>query len=617
MTADGITETYTAQVPDTLDLAERARLALHGIANTVDPQDEYNMWFEVFWCANPPYLLHSGCDVECAPKFVDALHQLRIASGSEDYRQVEDQALRYALSYLDPSDGLYYARHEPGKRPWKMGGYASSGVSVQAEDYALPNTSGILLTALVPRYEIGLDCEEQIRGIVKGLEQISISKGDYSFYPLGTSGHPFSRPRSGWGNTEEPADEHEGGEGAVTAYFGYPIRGLSMWAAAAGDPRALDLAGRFARFVMRHKFWGHPASDPPMVAGSEIGHVDSHFHARAIALRGLLEYGIVAGDPCVIDFVRTSYEQMRHYGLHEMGFHPCWPSMERTTMEGCFLGDLVALTVRLSEAGIGDYWEDADRVIRNHLAEAQYIRRDYLERISAAAEPRQARYVDGAQQFTDGETTYPGQMCDDRVLDRAVGLFASYLVPDHSACRIMQCCTANAARGVYYAWESITRRRGDDGEVNLLLNRAAPWLDVESHLPYEGRAVIRNKTCRRISVRIPAWVSRQDLECRVNDQPYAAQIAGNRVVCGELAAGDEIELRFPVRAWRIERTAHVRTPEETVYTLDFRGNTVVDIAPRNNAPSVYQMYERDHLRAGRVAPRKEVAHCVYRDLPRW
>lgn len=606
---------YEAEVPDTLDLADRARLALHGIANTMDPEDEYNMWFEIFWCVNPPYMLHSGCDVECAPKFVDALHQLRIASGSEEYRHVENQALKYALSYLDPSDGLFYARHEPEKRPWKMGGY--SQMSVKAEDYAIPATSGILLTALVPRYELGLDCEEQIRGIVKGLEKISVSKDDYSYYPMGTSGHPFSCPRSGWGNTDEPADEHEGGEGAVTAYFGYTMRGLAMWAAASGDQRALDLAGRFVRFVMKRKFWGHPESDPPMVAGNEIGHVDSHFHARAIALRGLLEYGVVAGDPQVIDFVRTSYEQMRHYGIHEIGFHPCWPNMGRTVMEGCFLGDLVALTVRMSEAGIADYWEDADRVIRNHLVEAQYVRRNYLERVSSSAEPMQARYVDGVQQFTDESVTYPGQMCDDRVLDRAVGLFASYLAPDFSSGRIMQCCTANAARGIYYAWESISRQRGDDAEVNLLLNRAAPWLDVESHLPYEGKAVIRNKTARRIDVRIPGWVKRADLEFRLNGHEYAAQIAGNRAVFGDLKPGDAIELRFPVREWRIERTANVRTPEETVYTIDFRGNTVVGISPRSDSPSVYPMYERDHLKKPGTAPVKKVARNIYKGVPRW
>ena len=30
--------------------------------------------------------------------------------------------------------------------------------------------------------------------------------------------------------------------------------------------------------------------------------------------------------------------------------------------------------------------------------------------------------------------------------------------------------------------------------MNLLLNRASPWIDVDSYLPYEGRVQLKNKT---------------------------------------------------------------------------------------------------------------------------
>lgn len=607
-------DVYEAEAPDTLDLAERAKLALLGIANTMDGEDEYNMWFEVFWCSNPPRMLHSGCDVECAPKFLDALLQLRTASGCHDRLEEENALLASCLGYVDPADGLFTAKHDPERRPWAMGGY---GTEVKHEDYLLPGTSGMMLTVLVPRNELGITpCADTIRALVRGLEKISILKDDYAYYPVGTSGHPFSCPRSGWGVTDEPGDEHEGGEGAVTANFGYPIRGLSMWAASSGDERALDLAGKYVRFVMKRKFWGHPA-DPPMVPGNELGHVDSHLHARAIALRGILEYGMVAGDSRALDFVRTSYEQMRHYGIHEIGFHPCWPEKGRTTMEGCLLGDLVALTVKMSEAGIADYWEDADRIIRNHLIEAQYLRRDLLERVSAAMPPSQGLGANAEQQFADREKVYAGQMCDDDVLGRTVGLFASYLTPVSSAGRIMQCCTANAARGIYYAWESITRAHGEDAQVNLLLNRAAPWLDVVSYLPYEGRVLIGNKTCTRISVRIPAWVDRKDLACAVNSRPYVPPFAANRALFANLKPGDTIDLDFPVKEWKILRTAGARTGEEMEYTIDFRGNTAVDISPRNDAPTVYPMYLRDHLKFGGKAPVKKVCRAVCRKTPRW
>ena len=58
---------------------------------------------------------------------------------------------------------------------------------------------------------------------------------------------------------------------------------------------------------------------------------------------------------------------------------------------------------------------------------------------------------------------------------------------------------------------------GVDGvaQVNLLLNRASPWLDVDSCLPYEGKVVIRNKTAKRLYVRIPLWVNKREVQCHV------------------------------------------------------------------------------------------------------
>lgn len=145
---------------------------------------------------------------------------------------------------------------------------------------------------------------------------------------------------------------------------------------------------------------------------------------------------------------------------------------------------------------------------------------------------------------------------------------------------------ANAARGTYYAWESITRRNGDYAEISLLLNRPAPWLDIESHLPYEGNARIHNKAARRINVRIPAWIDHKALTCTLNGRPCPAPIVANRLLFINLDPGHMIELLFPVKTWRIERTASAWTEAETIHLIDFRGNTAVDISPRDVSPTV-------------------------------
>jgi hypothetical protein len=597
-------------VPDTLDLAQRCRLALQGVANSSDPEDDGLFWFELFWNENPPLFKHSGCDIECGFKTLDNYFQLRHASGDETYRPREEQLLQFLLSCVE-EDGLFWARYTP-KRPWHLGAYVNphSHYTNQSEDLAIPGSTGGLMAVLAARNTMPEEMgryDDLLRTMTRGLGKIAIQREDYAYFPDCKVGHPFCMPRGGWTTTKEPANEHDSGEGTVVAYFGYPIQGLCHWAAQSGDEQALDLAGRFVRFCLKKQFWGHP-NDPDKVAGWEQGHVDSHFHARAIFLRGLLEYGLLAGDSHAVDFVRSSYEHMRTWGIQRIGFIPTWVNGERTCMETCLLGDLVALTVKMSEAGVGDYWEDADRIIRNHLAEAQILDRTQLDRIQklTVAKPAEAKTQDVDKDDAAPATSRPTslepepsrdaslneiQICRDHVLDRCVGTFLSYLLPASAMnWRTMSCCEANGCRGLYYAWEAITRKNGEDGVVHLHLNRAAPWWDVSSELPHNGRVEITNKTCRRIAVRIPAWVRPDKMRITINRKDQAVRTAGRFAIVDNLQAKDVIRLDFPVVEETFRRTAHARTAEETTYTITVRGNTVMDISPRDPDPLHYPFY---------------------------
>ena len=68
-----------------------------------------------------------------------------------------------------------------------------------------------------------------------------------------------------------------------------------------------------------------------------------------------------------------------------------------------------------------------------------------------------------------------------------------------------RCCRGNGAQEPYRAWDGIVSCTDGAAQVNLLLNRASPWLDVDSHLPYEGRVVIQDKRARTVAVRLPGW----------------------------------------------------------------------------------------------------------------
>jgi len=607
---------YEAVVPDTLDLADRAALALNGMGGTIDPNVGYSMFFYVHYASRPPVMRHQGsADISCDTKYGESFPLMRLMCGSGLYAEVEAAHRAELLSRLSPDDGLYYAMQRP-DRPWTLTYNPAFDGAVGGEDLSNLGGCGRMLRALVTwrEREGESELDRHIQALVRGLARVAVYQDDYAFYPIGV-GEPFSRPRSGWPHTDEPRSETEGGEGSVVAYHGHQIQGLMRWYALSGDAGALVLAEKLSRFCALPRFWGgvvdlegsgqglvgHVApgrADPPGVAGAEQGHWYTHLHARAVALRGILEYARMVQDARLLEFVRRAYEFTLTMGIPRLGWVNCWPARQ-VAVEGCALGDLVALGIRLSDAGMGDYWDDVDAVVRNQLVEQQLVRPDVLEQISEASPPR-------------GEpAALPGQETTEDVIARSLGNFAGAATPaDIPAPWVMQCCTGNATQGLYYAWEGIVRGSGDTAQVNLLLNRASRWLDVDSFLPFKGRVEISAKAAQQIAVRIPGWVRRSGLRGAVNGHERPSAWVGNYVTFGGLRPGDRVVLQFPVPEGTASYTVAAHIPgQEAAYTLTWRGNTVISVEPHDSSPTTYPLYQREAMRAAK-APTKASTRFV-------
>ena len=134
--------------------------------------------------------------------------------------------------------------------------------------------------------------------------------------------------------------------------------------------------------------------------------------------------------------------------------------------------------------------------------------------------------------------------------------------------------------------------------VNRFLNRASPWLDIDSYLPYEGKVLIRNKSDRCFRVLIPNWVSEQSVQARISQHSVQLSWRGRYLCFDLLTAGDKIQIEFPIREQIEEHKFLDKVDGETVsvtYKCVFRGNTLVSISPRTVGPG-YRLYERSHLR---------------------
>ena len=602
---------YEATVPDTLDLSDRAALALNALGGTLDPERDYQMYWEVRYRVRPPYMRHRSCDPTNSPKFAESFPMMRLMCGSDIHMDAEQGLMDGLIRDISPEDGLYYAVQRP-DRPWLADAH-HEGYETATEDFANVAGNGRVLRAMVTWRELYGDSrwDSLCAGLVRGLDKIAIHGDDYAYFPDGGFGEAFSYPRSGWRRTDEPDKDDEGGEGSATAYQGHQIQGLARWYALSGDEKALELAGNLTRFVMKPKFWGaYP--EPTMIKGSELGHFHMHMHARAIVLRGILEYGIVAGDRWVKEFVRSSYEYARTLGIPRMGWYANWP-----LCEGCTLGDMVALPIRLTDAGLGDYWDDVDQIARNHLVEGQVVRKDLLEKVSEAGLERPP----GSQWILPCNPTvvHPGQEVTENVIDRSLGAYFNLSTPSNVPNPLLnQCCTGNGTQGLYYAWEGITRYRDGTAQINLLLNRAAPWLDIDSYLPYEGKVVVKNKTAHRIIVRIPSWVNRRELRCRVGEVERRPYWAGNYIGFDDLGPGDAVTIEFPVVESTGEYTILARLwRQERMYKIRFRGNTVVDISPRDESRGSYPLYLRDHMWEDEAPMKKVIRFAAPKIVLRW
>ena len=109
---------YEDTIPDTLDIAERAKLGLNSLTSITD----LNADQEIYWLAdffrNPPVMLHDFNDwVQLVEGMMEALLLVRIATGSSQNSHVDPNWMQTLLKTIGP-DGLVYVPMKG--RPWSL-----------------------------------------------------------------------------------------------------------------------------------------------------------------------------------------------------------------------------------------------------------------------------------------------------------------------------------------------------------------------------------------------------------------------------------------------------------------------------------------------------------------
>jgi len=410
--------------------------------------------------------------------------------------------------------------------------------------------------------------KDEAQRLVDALADLAIDKGSYAYYS----------PSAWLANKSDTYDNRA--DRFDAAHVTFLIPGLVHVYKDTGYQPAATLADKLIRYTLDElDYFNADGSFAPESAGGG----SAHFHMHSVALLAMVEYATAVGDTDILALSQLAYEYGKSIANTTLGYFP--DSTTNSTVCANAMADMIAIGLKLTEAGYGDHYDDIDRWVRNGLAERQ-LTQQRADLIEAQA----GRFPD--------VTPDPRSETADSVIDRNIGAFPGWDVgtlPGKAGVNewgnaITQDATGNGARAIYYVWDHALRKTGADLRVNLLFNRASQWADIHSYIPYEGRVDVKIKQACDLSVRIPQWVTPAQVSCEINDTGHTLGWDGRYAVVGAVSIDDVVKMTFPISE-RVE----VATIGGQQYTLTIKGSDVVNIDP----PGQYcPLYQREHYRTG-------------------
>ncbi len=520
---------YLADVPDTLDLHENAKLAINALTRCTNPEDSCETYFYGSAARNPPVMFKAD---GLNSKFPEGLSLMRYLTGSSLNTQVDQRWREFFLEmFQKDSVGLTFT-----------------------------DARFICWAANNSRQEKSICWQEIAEEAISRLSKILTHEKDYCYLT-----NNKGEMNTGWEATQE----------------GWTLQGVTSVYSITGSSSARKLADELARYLKDHAKIFDANGHFLARHGSEMGPAH-HFHANGNAMAALSEYALSTHDQEFADFVQMGYEYGRSVGWPLVGFFPeyieDWPDPRPyIDCETCAAVDMIMMAINLSKLGQGDYWDDVDRYVRNQFTEMQMKSGDWIN--------------DVAENYPN--TPVGPDEDGNQVSERVVGSFAGWAsANDYCANRespiISGCCTGNGARAIFYVWENMLEFNNGTLRIHLLLNRASPWADLNSYVPFEGQIDVVMKTSCNIEIRIPEWVKPEEVSCFVNNIPREAVFQGRYAQIGSVESGNVVTMNFPIS----ERT--VKTSIGGVsYTLIIKGNDVVSVDPPGQW---HPFYQRTHYR---------------------
>lgn len=538
-----------------LDLQAMASAAMNYLIRTPRPQRDYEPIFQCHLAWLPPFPQGEDTVVPCDTdaRMLQEFVAMREISGRKDGQEVEDGFWRRMLGFVG-EDGLAHA---------PAGCFHENDTSFSGEP--VPHCWGTLkiLVGLAERFRV---------------------TGDEGLRPLMRRMFEAIRAQADWDNAGQTA-WYEGGMGPgrkgnwidAGHWSRQPapvVSHLLHYYVATNDEEALDFCRAFADgYLARSHAGGVHVEDD----GSFVGHM----HATLHCVWGVAWLGAITGDSRYTEWAARVHEFVKDKGTGTGAISAMIDSPEHwlTCMETCATADLVSLAVYLGEAGRSEYFDQAERYLRNHIRHVQFKLSDAFKEIY------RARHSDRPE---EAETWL-------RRLEIVEGGFVGGTGPDgldhgalpeddYATMAMFGCCAPEGMRAVATAWRYAITESGGTVRVNMTLDRVTPEVEVVSALPQEGRITVRVREPVSVEVRCPSWAPRDEVRAYRGSTAIDAAWRGDYIILGHATPGDVLTVCFPLLTCRSE---HRIWPDGPMYQMEWRGNTVISMSPPARALPFY------------------------------
>ena len=363
------------------------------------------------------------------------------------------------------------------------------------------------------------------------------------------------------------------------ATSGRLIRPLVQYYRQSGDEVGLELARRFAEDNLRTAFEAD---------GSIAPEAGPHIHSITGTITGLIEYGIMTDDETIIERARLAYDiGMRpfrsSYGwVKEFRWMPWlaeplaaagYAGHDINRGEANNTGDLIEAALLLGEAGYLRYFEDADRMLRNHLLASQVVDTSWVQEAVGLEDTAEARYGEVGRRARGG-------FC--------FGAPNDLISFPEEAFQINADLVGGSLQAICEAWQEIATVDEATARINLLYSKHEGAVALTCPPPGPDPITVRLNEPKSLAVRIPSWADPEEVVFQIDTVPRTAAsdaIEDDYLKLTALESGSVIRIWLPSRRETISEVIGGQT-----YDVEWHNDTVVGICP----PARFQaLYGRD------------------------